>query len=244
MNEKNHLKINLMNKQKLVIDVLAKIQKAFPEYAELITSFTTGVNQKQIIKNFKTPILIIAGGASLMNETKVNEYHNMLLKLMSDFKGTIISGGTTAGIPGLVGQVKTKLEQNKSVGFDLLGYLPQNLPGNVSKSNAFDYLFETDSNDFSVLEVLNYWIDIILSENEPKNVILFGIDGGAISMLEYKIALLLEAKVCLVEGSGRAADELLRMKDQYNYQNLFGITDMPLNYNSLLSRIHKTNHFQ
>lgn len=233
-----------MNKKKQVIEAVAKIQKAFPEYVELIPSFTTGVNQKQIIKNFKTPILIIAGGASLINETKVNEYHNMLLKLMSDFKGTIISGGTTAGIPGLVGQIKTELEQNKTGEFDLLGYLPQSLPDNVSKSPAYDYLFETDSNDFSVLEVLNYWSDIILAGNDPSNVILIGIDGGEISMLEYKIALLLDAKVCLVEGSGRAADELLGMKDKYYNQNLFGITDMPLNYNSFLSSIQKTNHLQ
>lgn len=227
-----------MNKQKQVIDALAKIQKAFPEYADLIEPFTKGVNQKQLIKNFKTPVLIIAGGASLMNEIMVNEYHNMLLKIMVDFKGTIISGGTTAGIPGLVGQVKTELEQNKTVEFDLLGYLPQSLPNNVNKSQAYDYLFETDSNDFSVLEVLNYWTGIILTGNDPRNVILIGIDGGEISMLEYKIALLLGAKVCLVEGSGRAADELLQIKGQYNNQNLFGISDMPLNYNSLLSLVH------
>jgi hypothetical protein len=233
-----------MNKQKKVIDALVKIQKAFPEYAELIEPFTNGLIQKQKIKNLKTPVLIIAGGASLMNEIKVNEYHDMLLKLMYDFKGTIISGGTTAGIPGLVGQVKTELEQNKTVEFDLLGYLPQTLPDNVNKFLAYDYLFDTDSNDFSVLEVLNYWSDIILAGNDPSNVILIGIDGGEISMLEYKIALLLDAKVCLVEGSGRAADELLGMKNKYNNQNLFGITDMPLNYNSFLSRIHKTNHLQ
>ena len=238
------LTINKMENQKQVIDALAIIQKAFPEYSELIQSFIKGVAQKPKIKNFKTPILIIAGGASFMNETKVIEYHNILLKLMSDFKGTIISGGTTAGIPGLVGQVKTELEQNNKVEFDLLGYLPLNLPDNVCKSQGYDYFFETNSNDFSLLEVMNYWMDIILTGNEPKNVILIGIDGGAISLLEYKIALLLKAKVCLVEGSGRAADELLRMKDQYNYQNLFEITDMQLNDKSLLTILHKTNNFQ
>lgn len=233
-----------MNKKRQVIDALAKIQKSFPEYAELIESFIKGATHKPKIKYFKTPVLIIAGGASLMNETKVNEYHNVLLNLMSDFKGTIVSGGTTVGIPGLVGQVKTELEQNKTGEFDLLGYLPQTLPDNVNKFLAYDYLFETDSDDFSVLEVLNYWSDIILAGNDPSNVILIGIDGGEISMLEYKIALLLDAKVCLIEGSGRAADELLGMKDKYNNQNLFGITDMPLNYNSFLSSIHKTIHLQ
>jgi hypothetical protein len=231
-----------MNTQRSLSDAYDKIRTYYPEYSTLMEIFVNKENKKLKKNSLKTPVLIIAGGASLMNKTKVNEYYDMLLKLMCDFKGTIISGGTTSGIPGLVGQIKTELDKNNKVEFDLLGYLPQSLPDNVNKSQSYDYLFETDSNEFSVLEVLNYWTDIILSGNEPGNVILFGIDGGEISMLEYKIALLLGAKVCLVEGSGRAADELLQDKNLYKNHNLFAFTKMPVSYNSLLTIINKTSH--
>ncbi len=55
-------------------------------------------------KKFKTPVVIVAGGASMMDKSKVDHYSQCLREVMNGFTGTIISGGTDAGIPGLAGR--------------------------------------------------------------------------------------------------------------------------------------------
>lgn len=170
--------------------------------------------------SFKTPVVIVAGGASLMGEPNCGNYRDMLRELMHGFKGTIISGGTTAGIPGLVGEVKSELEKSGKLDFELIGYLPKNLPDVTIKSTAYNCFCETDSDHFSVLEVLSYWCDIVRSGIDPKEVLLIGIEGGPIAAMEYRIALSLGAKVALLANSGRAIADLLQDEAWKNHPNL------------------------
>lgn len=199
------------------------------EFAYLLESILNKVVKKAQIKQvpLKKPVVIIAGGASLIDETIIDNYREYLKELMFGFNGTIISGGTTAGIPGLVGDVKAALEKAGPVGYDLLAYLPQKLPGSAVKSKAYDEFHETDANEFSVLEILAYWSDIILSGIRPDEVILLGIDGGKIALLEYRIALSLGAKVCLLTSSGRAVSEILQDSARNNLSNLIRLPDDP-----------------
>jgi hypothetical protein len=169
---------------------------------------------------FKTPVVIIAGGASLMDKTEMETYRNYFRKMMHGFTGTIISGGTTAGIPGLVGEVKEALEKQQTLDFNLVGYLPGMLPTNAAKSKAYDIFCETDSDHFSVLEILSYWCDLVCSGIHPSGVVLVGINGGKIAAMEYRIALSLGAKVKILANSGRAANELLEDKYWKTHQNL------------------------
>lgn len=169
---------------------------------------------------FKTPVVIVAGGASLMDKTETETYRDYLRKMIQGFTGTIISGGTTAGIPGLVGEVKEELEKQRALDFDLVGYLPRMLPTNAAKSKAYDIFCETDSDHFSVLEILSYWCDLVCSGIHPSDVVLVGIDGGDIAAMEYRIALSLGAKVHILANSGRAANELLEDKYYKTHQNL------------------------
>ena len=99
---------------------------------------------------FEIPVIIVAGSSSGMNKTKSAGYREIFMELMHGFKGTIISGGTTAGIPGLVGEVKLELEKKSAIDFSLIAYLPKKLPENSSKSTAYDCFYETDSDHFSV----------------------------------------------------------------------------------------------
>ena len=163
-----------------------------------------------------------------MDETKIENYRNFIMKMMRGFKGTIISGGTTAGIPGLVGEVKSELEKESALDFSLIAYLPRQLPVGAAKSVAYDYFYETDSDHFSVLEILNYWCDLVGNGINPADVKLVGIEGGDIAAMEYRIALSLGAKVGLVADSGRAASELFHDETWKHHRNLLELsTDVP-----------------
>lgn len=203
--------------------------------------YKTSISPFRIKKeNFKTPVVIVAGGASKMDGSKVEVYRNYILELMHDFKGTIISGGTTAGIPGLVGQVKAELEKNSPVNFNLEAYLPEKLPNDAVKSSAYDRFHETSSGHFSALDILVCWADLIGNEISPKDVILIGIDGGKIATMEYQIALSLGAKVALIAYSGRAVSDFLQDKAWKNHRNLLQLPNDPVTVWALVNQSAET----
>jgi hypothetical protein len=189
-------------------------------------------------RGFKKQVVIIAGGASNMDESKVNDYTSYIKEIMHGFKGTVISGGTTAGIPGLAGKVKADIE--KPVEFELNAYLPGKLPDDATKSKDYDYCYATPSNTFSALDILVCWADLISNGTDPKEVILIGIDGGRIATMEYKIALSLGAKVALVAYSGRAVSDFMQDKIWKNHPNLIILPNDPLTLWALVNQTPKT----
>jgi len=189
---------------------------------------------------FKTPVIIIAGGASKMDVSKVNQYRGYIQELMRNFKGTIISGGTTAGIPGLVGQIKEELRERGQVDFDLEAYLPEKLPGDAVESPAYNNPHRTTSDHFTALDILVCWADLISNGIKPKDVILIGIDGGRIATMEYEIALSLGAKVALVAYSGRAVFDFLQDKAWKNHPNLLQLPDDPFTIWALVNQSAET----
>ncbi len=192
-------------------------------------------------ESFKTPVVIVAGGASFMDISKLKEYRGYISEIMHDFKGTIISGGTTAGIPGLVGQVKAELEKIAPLNFNLEAYLPENLPHDAVRSPAYDRFHETSSNDFSALDILVCWADLIGNNILPEDVILIGIDGGKIATMEYQIALSLGAKVALVAYSGRAVSDFLLDKAWKNHRNLLQLPNDSLTVWALVNQSAETS---
>lgn len=203
--------------------------------------YKSSLNQFSIKKEpFKTPVVIIAGGASDMDVAKINDYREFIVELMHGFAGTIISGGTTAGIPGLVGQVKAEMQEKNSIHFNLEAYLPQKLPVNAVKSSSYDKFHETSSDHFSALDILVCWADLISSGIQPKDVILIGIDGGKIATMEYQIALSLGARVALVGYSGRAVTDFLQDKNWKNHANLLQLPNDPLTVWALVNQSGET----
>lgn len=211
----------------LLLKSFEKLKTVFPEFYDIIER-----NGEQIICSFrqrnmplKLPLMIIAGAASGMDADAVAEYHDILEGILKNFSGTVISGGTTSGIPGLTGTIKSGLQMRGELKFSLYGYLPGSLPDDCEVSAAYDYLIRTDAAGFSVLELCTYWSDIILSGIKPEEVILIGINGGRISYVEYLSALELGAKVYLKEGSDRAADEILKDEFREKYPDLLSNLD-------------------
>jgi ppGpp synthetase/RelA/SpoT-type nucleotidyltranferase len=151
------------------------------------------------------PIVIMAGGTDQNVEDKMQTYHDLLVEAFADFQGTIVSGGTQAGIAGLAGM----LQESHPDHLHTVGYLPRLIPSSITVDRRYHELRHTQGTDFSALETVQYWIDLVASGIRPEQVKLLGLNGGTIAAAEFRLALALGAFVGILAGSGRSADDLL-----------------------------------
>jgi hypothetical protein len=169
----------------------------------------------------KSPVVILAGGCSVEFESQMTIYNRVITEAFRDFTGTIISGGTTSGISGLIGRVQQKYPDK----IHTIGYVPKIKTELVDK--RYREIRLTEGEEFSPAEPLQYWIDLIASSIEPSAVKLLGINGGRISAIEYRISLALGAQVAVVEESGLEADKLLTDTDWNKSPNLYILSNNP-----------------
>jgi len=162
------------------------------------------------------PVVIVAGGCDATVEARIGSYSQLLIDAFRDFHGTIICGGTTAGISGLVGRLATIYPgQIRTV-----GYLPSLIPSWARLDPGYGEIETTSGRDFSPLEPLQNWIDLIAAGIAPNRVKLLGINGGEIAAFEYRLAMALGATVGVLRESGREASRLLWDAGWENARNL------------------------
>ena len=148
------------------------------------------------------PVVILAGGCDEHVIEKMESYREVLIDSFSDFRGTILSGGTAAGISKIAAEIGVIY----SATITTIGYLP----ACATPDSRYSHLVNTQGHDFSLVESLRMWGDILLSECDPRKVVLIGVNGGVIARGEYQIAVAMGARVGLIIGSGRSADDMLR----------------------------------
>jgi len=152
-------------------------------------------------KDLNAPLVIITGSTNLSKEELGQDLQKNLLDASKFYEGTIISGSTVAGVCELVGDIqKTYPKSIKTV-----GYIPKNIPESIKIDERYSKIHQTDGSDFSFLEALQYWTDIVLNDLDTSKVKLLGIGGGEISAFEYRLALIFGAYVGILEktvGSG------------------------------------------
>jgi ppGpp synthetase/RelA/SpoT-type nucleotidyltranferase/8-oxo-dGTP pyrophosphatase MutT (NUDIX family) len=88
------------------------------------------------------PVVIVAGGCDPAHEEQMAAYRDLLRDTFAYFRGTVISGGTSEGISGLVGELG-----NDSQGrIHTIGYLPSTLPadGTAHRDERYHELRNTD----------------------------------------------------------------------------------------------------
>ncbi|MCU0293128.1 MAG: RyR domain-containing protein [Thermoanaerobaculaceae bacterium] len=152
------------------------------------------------------PVVILAGWTDPSLDESMSGYRDLVREVLSGFAGTIIAGGTTAGISGLAGEIG---ERNPS-GIRTIGYLPCDpLPADAVIDPRYTEIRRTGGQAFTPLEPLQSWIDLLASGIDPAQVKVIGINGGRIAGAEYRIALALGAQVAVIEESGRAAARLV-----------------------------------
>jgi hypothetical protein len=211
------------------LDRLAVIQKMTPGYDWVHRLLGLGRAVKfqdetslEQIRNLATAgaapisgqVVILAGGTS--GEVRSEVYQPLLEEGFQGFQGTIIAGGTTSGICGLVGKVQAAHPQT----IITIGYVPAHLPAGTEIDPQYREIRATDGQYFSALEALQYWCDMIACGISPGQVKLIGINGGKISAFEYRLALMLGARVAAIESSGREAAGLFKDPFWGNAKNL------------------------
>lgn len=160
------------------------------------------------------PVIIVAGGT--IADFHTGDYQSLLLDGFRDFRGTVIGGGTTAGMSGLVGEVQAAYSE----AITTIGYVPQVIPAGIQIDPKYRQIRSTEGKDFSALEPLQYWSDVISSGISPAQVRLIGINGGEIAAFEYRLALMLGAGVAVIESSGREAARIFKDPYWLNSKNL------------------------
>jgi ppGpp synthetase/RelA/SpoT-type nucleotidyltranferase len=151
------------------------------------------------------PVVIVAGGCDESVRERIAGYHQLLSDAFREFRGTILCGGTTAGISGLVGDLTARYSDR----ICSVGYLPRLKPRWAVEDARYSHILNTDGADFSPVEPLQNWIDLLAAGIKPSQVRLLGINGGEIAAFEYRLALALGATVGILRESGREAGRLL-----------------------------------
>ena len=171
----------------------------------------------------RAPVVIVAGGTGPEAERHVPGYRRLVLEGLGDFSGTVISGGTRAGVSRIVGD----LQDRRGAAITAIGYLPAWYSGAVEIDARYRETRRTTGRTFSALEPLQYWEDLVASGIAPAEVRLVGIGGGAVSAAEYRIALALGARVGVVPASGGAAAAILGDPSWQDLPNLIPLPADP-----------------
>ena len=201
---------------------------------ELVAMFVDEL-RPNLLPTTDWPITIVAGGADVLDQEEhakeKDHFASVLDTAFESYRGYILSGGTKSGVPGMIGKVTQ--DRNASDATDStptkptdthpvisIGYLPQTMPEAqdgrppAKPDERYTLLLRTaGATNFTPLEPLQNWIDLLASGINPADVRVLGINGGEIATFEYELALALGATVGLVATSGRAVLELLADSD-------------------------------
>jgi ppGpp synthetase/RelA/SpoT-type nucleotidyltranferase len=196
--------------------------------------------------SFAKPVVIVAGGTGRAFQANVDRFRQVVVDAFHGFGGTIISGGTNAGVAGLAGEIALAERAKKGGPLEVLGYIPRNLPYDQPADVRYTELVPSEGpgvrfhhngpNEkygrtvegfvtYGPVHALQYWTDLVLAGVKPQDVRTLGIDGGPISAFEYRLALALGASVGLMEPSTRAAADLLADPDWRECGGLIGLPD-------------------
>ncbi len=145
--------------------------------------------------NINSPLIIIAGSTAKGMEKTVELTKNSLIQSLKDYHGSIVSGGTASGISGIAGDLQERYLKSLRV----IGYVPRNIPEDVSLDMRYASIHHTDGENFSIREPLQYWLDIVLSGIPPEKIFVLGVGGGRISSFEYRFAAILGIRVGIIE---------------------------------------------
>ena len=187
--------------ERLLLLSLAVLVKDKAALAELKRLASWGTGQPHIRKD--DPAVILSGGCAPAVQRAVNAFRPHLSRAVEGLSFTLLSGGTRMGISGLAGE----LAAHSRGRIRAFGYLPGRLPVGIhADETRFNVLLKSSGTDFTPLEPLQGWTDLIAAEVDPHRVKLISFAGGNISRVEYAVALGLGARVGVVEGQAVPAE--------------------------------------
>ena len=151
-------------------------------------------------------ITVFAGGAGSMPEATRLALSALLDRALAGYDGALLSGGTDAGMPGIVASAA-----NRNGLGDLVGYVPAGQPA----SALYPSIERTDGDaEFSIREPLEMWDEILRAGRSPADVTLLACPGGAITSQELALARALGCRIGWLDPAGQypaLLDDLLML---------------------------------
>lgn len=161
------------------------------------------------------PVLIVAGSTGAIEPARLSRYGAHLRAMSKGGAFQILTGGTLAGVCGLVAELATEAEADDAIMLErVLGYIPEAQPLGVQLAGAPVELVQTLGNsDFSIREPLQMWTDILSAKVTPENVFLLCLGGGEISSAELALAWALGANAAVIDDGSHAANQFKELLD-------------------------------
>lgn len=147
----------------------------------------------------KEPIIIVAGSTAFYMESRLNDLKENLVAAFKGFRGTVISGGTTSGISGIIGDIQEVYPNSITT----IGYVPQIMQDSIQIDTRYSQIRRSSGTYFTVREAVQYWLDIWLNGIDNRKVKVLGVYGGKITQFEYNLGLIFGARVALINGEER-----------------------------------------
>ena len=184
----------------------------------------------------KGPVLVLAGGAASISSEALAQIRAPLTEALRHFEGTVMSGGTRVGIPGLAGEIAETLKAEGRLGFRLVGYRPERLPDTAPHDDRYDETIRVGAADFSAEQILANWSDILAAKIAPADVRLLGFGGGRVAAIEYRMALAVGACVGVVhfpKASHEAKDAVDELLDDPQWKGFRNLLPLPFDASTL-----------
>ncbi len=169
-------------------------------------------------------IVVLSGGCTPDVQSAIDAFKPVLLSACAGLAFTLVGGGTAAGISGLAGDVA----QQSGGRVRAFGYLPRLLPRGVQEDlhpDRFARRFNSSGSDFSPLEPLQAWTDMLAAGVDPRRVKLLCYAGGRISAAECILAAALGARVGVVEDAALADN---RQFNEPQWQEFANLVQLPM----------------
>jgi hypothetical protein len=187
-----------------------------PAHAALLAAATRGSDDPQYAPG--ETVIILAGACSAALQQDVERFAPCWEQGTEGLSFTLVSGGTRAGISGLAGALASRSAGRVRA----IGYLPV---GAREDAERYSRLPRTPGTEFSPMEPLQAWTDLVAAGVAPARVKLIAYAGEQISDAECALALALGARVAVVDDPLLPEDRQFRNPDWQDHQ---GLVRLPL----------------
>jgi ppGpp synthetase/RelA/SpoT-type nucleotidyltranferase len=164
-------------------------------------------------------VIILSGGCTPELQSHMKAFKPHLVRATEDLAFTLLWGGTVAGMSGLAGSI-AKRSRGRIQAF---GYLPRRsgrrIKDNMSSMRFIRCLHSSGPN-FTPLEPLQGWTDLVAARVDARRVKLLNYAGGQISRFEYAMALALGARVGVVDDTTLPKERQLNDPGWQDHGNL------------------------
>jgi ppGpp synthetase/RelA/SpoT-type nucleotidyltranferase len=205
----------------VLVGLAARVQD--PEATEALRKLVSWGKEGPHVPKDKS-IVVLAGGCVPEVQPALDVFKPVLLRACEGVSFTLFCGGTTAGISGLAGDLAAQSGDR----IRAYGYLPKLLPRGVQEDldrKRFVRSFSSSGDDFTPLEPLQGWTDVVAAGADPRRVKLLHFGGGQISRAECMTALALGARVGVVQDAVLPKD---RQFDEPGWQDCPNLVRLPM----------------